>query len=62
MFIESGAALQVESSTALAAAVLDLLTSAAHRDEMIAKAHAILQANRGALARVLALVDALLRR
>jgi 3-deoxy-D-manno-octulosonic-acid transferase len=57
MFIESGAALQVESATQLAAAVLDLLTNAARRDEMIAKAHALLQANRGSLARVLSLVD-----
>jgi 3-deoxy-D-manno-octulosonic-acid transferase len=48
---------QVESATQLAAAVLDLLTNAVRRDEMIAKAHALLQANRGALARVLALVD-----
>jgi 3-deoxy-D-manno-octulosonic-acid transferase len=62
MFLESGAALQVESATELAAAVLDLLTSAAHRDEMIAQAHALLQANRGALARVLALIENLLRR
>jgi 3-deoxy-D-manno-octulosonic-acid transferase len=62
MFLQSGAASQVESSTALAAAVLDLLTNAARRDEMIAKAHAILAANRGALARVLALIEKLLRR
>jgi 3-deoxy-D-manno-octulosonic-acid transferase len=62
MFLDSGAALQVESATELANAVLDLLSSAAHRDEMIAKAHAILQANRGALARVLALIETLLRR
>jgi len=62
MFLESGAAVQVESATQLAAAVLDLLTSAARRDAMIAKAHAILQANRGALARVLTLIEKLLRR
>ena len=62
MFLESGAALRVESATQLAAAVLDLLTNAAHRDEMIAQAHAILQANRGALARVLALIEKLLQR
>lgn len=62
MFLASGAARQVESATELAAAVLDLLTSATHRDEMIAKAHAILQANRGALARVLTLVEELLHR
>jgi 3-deoxy-D-manno-octulosonic-acid transferase len=62
MFLDSGAALQVESATQLAAAVLDLLTSAVHRDEMITQAHSILQANRGALARVLALVEKLLRR
>jgi 3-deoxy-D-manno-octulosonic-acid transferase len=62
MFLESRAAMQVESATELAATVLDLLTSAARRDEMIAKAHAILQANRGALARLLALIEKLLRR
>jgi 3-deoxy-D-manno-octulosonic-acid transferase len=62
MFLASGAALQVESATELANAVLDLLTSAAHRDEMIAKAHTILQSNRGALARVLTLIETLLRR
>jgi 3-deoxy-D-manno-octulosonic-acid transferase len=61
-FLESGAALRVESATELAAAVLDLLTSAARRDEMIARAHAILQSNRGALARVLTLIEKLLRR
>ena len=57
MFLASGAAVQVESATQLAAAVLDLLTNAAPRDQMIAKAHALLQANRGSLARVLSLVD-----
>lgn len=62
MFLDSGAALRVESATQLAAAVLDLLTSAAHRDKMIAKAHAILQTNRGALTRVLALIEKLLQR
>jgi 3-deoxy-D-manno-octulosonic-acid transferase len=62
MFLASGAALQVDSATELANAVLDLLTSAVHRDEMIAKAHAILQTNRGALARVLTLIETLLRR
>jgi 3-deoxy-D-manno-octulosonic-acid transferase len=62
MFLESGAAVRVESATELAAAVLDLLASAALRDEMIAKAHAILQTNRGALARVLVLIEKLLRR
>jgi 3-deoxy-D-manno-octulosonic-acid transferase len=61
MFLASGAARQVESATELAAAVLDLLTNAARRDEMIAQAHAILQANRGALARLLALSEKLLR-
>ena len=62
MFLASGAAMQVESATQLANAVLDLLTSAARRDEMIAQAHAILQTNRGALARVLTLIENLLRR
>lgn len=62
MFLASGAAVQVESATELGAAVLDLLTNAARRDQMIARAHAILQANRGALARLLTLIETLLRR
>ena len=62
MFLSSGAAVQVESATELGAAVLDLLTNATRRDQMIARAHAILQANRGALARLLALIEKLLPR
>ncbi len=62
MFLSNGAAVQVESATELGAAVLDLLTNAARRDQMIARAHAILQANRGALARLLALIEKLLPR
>jgi 3-deoxy-D-manno-octulosonic-acid transferase len=62
MLLESGGALQVESATQLAGAVLGLLSDSGRRDEMIAKAHAILQANRGALARVLVLVEETLRR
>ena len=61
-FFASGAAVQVESATQLGSAVLDLLTNAARRDQMIARAHGILQANRGALARLLALIEKLLRR
>jgi 3-deoxy-D-manno-octulosonic-acid transferase len=61
-FLERGAAVQVESAAELGAAVLDLLTNAARRDKMIASAHAILQTNRGALARLLTLVEKLLRR
>ena len=54
--------MQVESAAELGAAVLDLLTNAARRDKMIASAHAILQTNRGALARLLTLIEKLLRR
>ena len=61
-FLESGAAVRVESATELGSAVLDLLTNAARRDQMIARAHEILQNNRGALARLLALIERLLRR
>ncbi len=61
-FLSRGAALQVESATELGAAVLDLLTNAARRDQMIASAHAILQLNRGALARLLTLIEKLPRR
>jgi 3-deoxy-D-manno-octulosonic-acid transferase len=61
-FLASGAAVQVESATQLGDAVLDLLTNAARRDKMIARAHEILQINRGALARLLTLIETLLRR
>jgi 3-deoxy-D-manno-octulosonic-acid transferase len=61
-FLASGAAVQVESATQLGDAVLDLLTNAARRDQMIARAHEILQANQGTLARLLALIEKLLRR
>jgi 3-deoxy-D-manno-octulosonic-acid transferase len=61
-FLGSGAAVRVESATELGGAVLDLLTNAARRDQMIARAHAILQNNRGALARLLALIERLLHR
>ena len=61
-FLASGAAVQVESATELGSAVLDLLTNAARRDQMIARAHEILQANRGSLARLLALIEKLLPR
>jgi 3-deoxy-D-manno-octulosonic-acid transferase len=61
-FLESGAAVRVESATELGSAVQDLLTDAARRDQMIARAHEILQNNRGTLARLLALIERLLRR
>ena len=61
-FLASGAAVRVESATELGAAVLDLLTNAARRDQMIARAHEILQENRGTLVRLLALIERLLRR
>jgi len=61
-FLASGAAVQVESATQLGDVVLDLLTNAARRDQMIARAHELLQANQGALARLLALIEKLLRR
>ena len=61
-FLASGAAVRVESATELGTAVLDLLTNAARRDQMIARAHEILQENRGTLARLLALVERKLRR
>jgi 3-deoxy-D-manno-octulosonic-acid transferase len=61
-FLARGAAVQVESAAELGAAVLDLLTNTARRDRMIASAHAILHTNRGALARLLSLIEKLLRR
>lgn len=61
MFVASGAAIQVASATELGDVVVELLTNAARRDRMIAQAHAILEANRGALERLLLLVQTLLR-
>ena len=59
---ERGLPCRLSRQRELGSAVLDLLTNAARRDKMIASAHAILQTNRGALARLLTLIEKLLRR
>lgn len=61
-FLRRGAAVEVASAPELAGAVLGLLAEPARRDEMIAHARAILDENRGAVARLLALIEKLLPR
>jgi 3-deoxy-D-manno-octulosonic-acid transferase len=55
--IESGAAREVSSAEQLAAAILELYANPTARAEMGAKASAIVSANRGALNRVMALIE-----
>lgn len=59
--IESGAARQVDSAEQLAAAILELNANPAARAEMGAKANAIVAGNRGALSRVMELIEPLLQ-
>lgn len=59
--IESGAAREVHSAEQLAAAILDLYANPKARAEMGAKANAIVAANRGALSRVMELIEPLLQ-
>lgn len=59
--IESGAAREVSSAEQLAAAILELYANPTARAEMGAKANAIVAANRGALSRVMALIEPLLQ-
>jgi 3-deoxy-D-manno-octulosonic-acid transferase len=61
LMIESGAARQVDSSEQLASAILELYAPRAARAEMGAKANAIVAANRGALSRVMELIEPLLQ-
>ena len=61
LMIESGAAREVSSSEQLAAAVLELCANPAARADMGAKANAIVTANRGALSRVMELIEPLLQ-
>ncbi|GFE84054.1 3-deoxy-D-manno-octulosonic acid transferase [Steroidobacter agaridevorans] len=61
LMIESGAAREVSSSERLAAAVLELCANPAARADMGAKANAIVTANRGALSRVMELIEPLLQ-
>jgi 3-deoxy-D-manno-octulosonic-acid transferase len=59
--IESGAARAVHSAEQLAAAILDLYANPQARAEMGAKANGIVAANRGALSRVMELIEPLLQ-
>ncbi|MBL8271780.1 lipid IV(A) 3-deoxy-D-manno-octulosonic acid transferase [Steroidobacter sp.] len=61
LLLERGAARQVDSAAALASAILELYASPAARAEMGAKASAIVAENRGALSRVLQLIEPLLQ-
>lgn len=61
LMIESGAARQVDSSEQLAAAILELYANPSARAEMGAKANAIVAGNRGALNRVMELIEPLLQ-
>nr|WP_298719305.1 lipid IV(A) 3-deoxy-D-manno-octulosonic acid transferase [uncultured Steroidobacter sp.] len=61
LMIDSGAARQVNSADELAAAVLELSANPTARADMGAKANAIVAANRGALSRVLELIEPLLQ-
>jgi 3-deoxy-D-manno-octulosonic-acid transferase len=61
LMIDSGAARQVSSAEQLAAAILELYASPAERAEMGARGHEIVAGNRGALNRVMELIDPLLQ-
>ena len=61
MFMESGAAIEVRDAAGLAAAVLDLEAHPARRAELGARGRALLDSNRGALRRLLQVIQPLLR-
>jgi 3-deoxy-D-manno-octulosonic-acid transferase len=61
LMIERGAARQVNSAEQLAAAILELYANPAARVDMGARANAIVTENRGALNRVMELIDPLLQ-
>lgn len=61
LLFDSGAAQEMRSEEALAAAILDLYSRPEHRAEMGCAALAIVEANRGALARVMKLIEPLIR-
>jgi 3-deoxy-D-manno-octulosonic-acid transferase len=61
LMMERGAARQVDSSDQLAVAILELYENYATRAEMGARAHAIVTENRGALKRVMELIEPLLQ-
>lgn len=57
MFLDKGAAIKVDSAVQLADGVLDLFANAARRQEVGARGRTIVESNRGALARVLELIQ-----
>ncbi|WP_116810445.1 lipid IV(A) 3-deoxy-D-manno-octulosonic acid transferase [Steroidobacter cummioxidans] len=61
LMMESGAAREVNSAEQLAAAILELYANPAARADMGAKGSAIVTANRGALSRVMELIEPLLQ-
>jgi 3-deoxy-D-manno-octulosonic-acid transferase len=61
MFVKTGAAIEVRSGEQLADALVDLLGDARRREDMGAKARSIVDANRGALGRVMQLIESLRR-
>ena len=61
LMLERGAARQVDSSEQLATAILELAAKPELRAEMGARGSAIVAENRGALGRVVALIDSLLQ-
>ena len=61
LMFERGAARRVDSAEQLAAAILDLYTNALARAEMGARANAVVAENRGALNRVMELIEPLLQ-
>jgi len=61
MFLERGAASQVEDSTELAKVVAELFANSSLRNEMSLKGKQLLEENRGAQARLEALIDERLR-
>ncbi|HEY0940496.1 MAG TPA: lipid IV(A) 3-deoxy-D-manno-octulosonic acid transferase [Steroidobacter sp.] len=61
LMMERGAARQVDSAAQLAAAILELYTDPTARAEMGAKGYAIVAENRGALQRIMELIEPLLQ-
>ncbi|MGH8179252.1 MAG: lipid IV(A) 3-deoxy-D-manno-octulosonic acid transferase [Steroidobacter sp.] len=59
MFLESGAAIEVKSAAQLAQALLELFANEARRGEIGARGRALLESNRGALERVMRLIESL---
>jgi 3-deoxy-D-manno-octulosonic-acid transferase len=61
LFLANGAAIQIMDADSLGNAIVHLLANADERQHMATQARAILENNRGALARLLEVIDSLLR-